>query len=120
MRVTFNSVLRFLLSLFLCSPLIACESSNFSYVSRERLKSDQLYLVTQSESMNKKPTSYGAIKFQTDDMAENEGRLFLLQKKKSTYQAETMFKSTKDKKYFFSMGLDYKKKAPLMGLRVEF
>jgi hypothetical protein len=115
------NLIRILTGLAICSPLIACNSStNFSYISRDGLKRDTLYLTNQSTSIEKKPTSYGALKYQTEDMDDNEGYLFLLQKKKSMYQAETMFKSTKDKKYFFSMGLDYKKKAPTIGFRVEF
>jgi hypothetical protein len=122
-NITTLDLIRILAGLTLCSPLIACSSTNFSnfkYVSRDSLKNDSLYLTEQSQSTQKKPTSYGALKYQTEEMNDNEGYLFLLQKKKSLYQAETMFKSTKDKKYYFSFGIDARKKGPAVGFRVEF
>jgi hypothetical protein len=107
-----------LLGIALCMPLMACGTSDVNYISRSGLAIDPLYITNKSEM--KRPTNYGAIKFQKLDDAQNEGSLFVIQKKKGVYQAETMFKSEKDKKYYFSVGMNYRNQAPTVGMRIEF
>ena len=102
-----------------CMPLMACGSGdNINYVSRDLLNTDPLY--QKGESDMKKPTNYGALKLQKADDSDNEGKLFVIQKKKKVYQLETMFKEKDKKKYYFAVGMDYKKQTPHVSFRVEF
>lgn len=103
----------------LCLVLTGCGAGDVSYVSRGELKSDPLYLIGRSD-MENQPTNYGAIKFKQDDDMDHEGRLFLLQKKKGVYQTETLLMTHNDKRYYFSVGVNYKQKSPMVGLRIEF
>lgn len=102
----------------LCLSVQACNSDDYAYVTREDLTNDAVYLVQKSEM--KQPKNYGAIKVVSEDQNEDEGQLFLLQRKKGTYQTETMFHKTKDKRFYFSVGMNYKDKEPRVGLRMEF
>jgi len=100
-------------------PLVACVSGGkFNYVASEELGYDPLYMLNESDM--KKPKDYGALKYQQDDMEIDEGNLYILQKTKGIYQAETMFKQSDNKRYYFSFGLNYKKKMPHVGFRLEF
>src|SRR3989338_8174147 len=107
-----RNLIRRILGIVLCVPIAACSSvsftkfnSDFSYVPREQLDYDPLYLTERSDNSVK---NYGAIKYKTDEMNENEAQLFILNKNKGIWQAETMIKQTKDKKFFFSLGIDRK------------
>lgn len=110
--------------------------SNVDYISREDLKNSKY---DGSKSVLTKSTDYGAFKFKkkkiqksnlNDDVQDaqnlyfneekDDGRLYILQKKKGAYQIETKFYENKNKSYFFSLGLDYKNKAPRVGFRLEF
>jgi hypothetical protein len=124
-RIIARNLLNSLAVIAISGLLTACSTSNFSYVSREILPNDPLYLSERPYNPNiieteKKPMSFGALKFQQEGMAANEGNLFLLQRKKGVYQAETMLVSDKKKKVFFSIGIDYKKQAPVIGFRMQF
>ena len=118
MRIVYNILHKKLLSLVLFLPLVGCGFSDMNYVSRQNLNSDPLYQLDRSDMTL--PTNYGAIKFQEQDDSDSEGRLFVLQKKKKVYQVETMLKATKDRKYYFAVGMDYKTQAPHLSLRIEF
>jgi hypothetical protein len=102
----------------LCLFVVSCTATDVTYVSRSSLLMDPLYIINESDM--KKPTQYGAFKLQGKDDSENQGMLFVVQKKKSVYQTEIMFKATEDKKYYFSVGVDYKNQTPAVGFRVEF
>ena len=81
-------------------PIVACGltegATKFKYVDKSDLKSDPLYLENKTDY--KEPSHYGALKYQEDHMEGNEGDLYILQRRKGVYQAETMFKQTNDKK----------------------
>ena len=102
----------------LCLFIASCGVSDVTYVSRANLLTDPLYIINESEM--KRPTQYGAFKLQEKDASDDEGLLFVIQKKKNVYQTEMMFKATEDKKYYFSVGMDYKNQTPTVGLRIEF
>lgn len=93
-------------------------TENFRYVSRGDLAYDPLYLMAKPEMQ--KTSNYGAIKFTPADANDNEGNLYVLQKRHGVYQAETMFKQSKNKKYYFSFGMNYREKQPAIGFRMEF
>jgi hypothetical protein len=114
-----NILLKKLLGTVLCIPLFACGSGdNINYVSRDLLDTDPLY--QQGRSDMEKPTNYGALKYQEQDDSDNQGKLFVIQKKKKVYQLETMFKQNEHKKYYFAVGMDYKNQSPHVSFRVEF
>ena len=113
-----QKLVRIVISGMLCIPMVACSSGGFKYVAREELGVDPLYMLNQSDM--RKPKNYGAVKFQDSEMETDEGSLYILQKKKGIYQAETMFRKGKDSKLYFSFGMDYKKKIPHIGVRLEF
>ncbi|MDB2414786.1 hypothetical protein N9W34_03350 [Rickettsiales bacterium] len=106
--------------------MLASGCSNVNYLSRGQLQ-HKLYIDSQSQKAKDK--NYGALQFKSNVKAspeaseeddESPGRLFILQKRKGVYIGETIFHENKDKKYFFSLGLDYKHKAPTFGFRLEF
>lgn len=118
MRIFCNIFNKKLLGLIAFLPLVGCAFSDVNYVSRQNLSNDPLYLLDKSDMAL--PTNYGAVKFQEIDDSDDEGKLFILQKKKRIYQVETMFKATEDKKYYFAVGMDYKNQAPHVSFRIEF
>ncbi len=112
-------LLKRLLSVALCLPLFACGSGdNINYVSRDLLDTDPLYQKGRTDM--KAPTNYGALKYQEADDSDNQGKLFVIQKKKKVYQLETMVKEKDKKKYYFAVGMDYKQQTPHLSFRVEF
>ncbi|MCE3231956.1 MAG: hypothetical protein K0R98_213 [Rickettsiaceae bacterium] len=124
-NITALSFIKIVFKLGLCSVLAACSTTNFSYVSRQNLQSDPLYQNEGHYNPNaivteKKPMSLGALKFQSEGMNPDEGKLLLLQRKKGIYMAETMIQGEKKRKYFFSFGIDPKKQASVIGFRMKF
>lgn len=115
-----GKLLRIIIGGAFCLPILACTTSGtkFHYLASEDLNNDPLYLLNETDMV--KPKDYGAVKLQNDDMESNEGSLYILQKKKGIYQAETMFLSDKSKRYYFSFGMNYKTKTPHIGFRLEF
>lgn len=99
-------------------PLVACSSSDFVYVNRDDLTHDALYIAEKPDMI--RPTNYGALKLRSEEQEHDKGNLFILQRNKGVYQAETMFLENKDKKFYFSFGMNYREQAPKVGLRVEF
>jgi hypothetical protein len=107
-----------IISALVCAPIVACGTNNIHYIAREDLDSDPLYMLNESDMV--KPKNYGALKLQKNDMELDEGNLYILQKKKGIYQAETMIHKANDKRFYFSLGVDYKERTPHIGFRLEF
>ncbi len=107
-----------LLLLSICMAVSACGTSNFNYVSSEDLLEDPLYLTTKDPSDDK--SNYGALRFNEASANDEDAQLFILQKEKGAYIAETMLKNKNSKRYFFSVGVDYRKSMPRLGFRIEF
>ena len=104
----------------ICSSVSACNSMDVSYISRDIVKGSA-FAQEKPNYTEKKPMSLGALRLTNKDANEGEaGKLLLLQRKKSVYMAETMVKGEGKKRYFFSVGVDYKSKAPAIGFRMEF
>ena len=106
----------------LCFIISACASPmKVSYVSREEIKTNAFFTSEQPRYIEKKPMSLGALRITRKDAAEGEmGQVFMLQRKKSVYMAETKIMDTGKKRYFLSFGIDYKSRTPAAGFRMEF
>lgn len=106
--------------LVLASVVIGACGTDISYVSREEIKSNA-FAEIKPRYLEKKPMSLGAIRLTSKDAKEGElGRVFLLQRSKGVYMAETMVKDTGTKRYFMSLGIDSRSKAPAFHFRMEF
>ena len=104
----------------ICFSINGCSSMDISYISRDEIKKVSFAQVM-PKYIEKKPMSLGAIRLINKDAKEGEmGQILLLQKKKGVYMVETMVKDTGKKRYFFSLGVDYRKKTPAIGFRMEF
>ena len=107
-----------------CLCVGACSGApDVTYISREKMKSVDFAqeMSNYSGRTIKKPLSLGAIRITRPDAKEGElGQLFLLQRKKSTYMAETMVKNTGKQRYFLSIGIDIPTQRPAFGFRMEF
>lgn len=91
-----------------------------SYISRQEIK-DLAFAQEKPRYLEKKPLSLGAIRLVRKDAKPGEmGQVFLLQRKKSVYMAETKILDTGKKRYFFSLGVDSRSKMPAVGFRMEF
>lgn len=93
-------------------------TEKFSYVPKEQLNYDTMYMVAKPEMQ--KTSNYGAIKFQEEDANDDEGNLFVIQRRKGIYQAETMFYKDDNKRYYFNFGMHRREKTPSLGIRVEW
>lgn len=93
---------------------------DISYISRNEVKSAS-FAQEKPRYIEKKPLSLGALRLSSKNAKEGDmGQIFMLQRKKSVYMAETKIIDTGKKRYFFSLGVDYKSKTPAMGFRMEF
>lgn len=105
---------------FCCYAISACSFGNVSYISREEVKSVS-FAQEKPRYLEKKPMSFGALRFTKKDAKPGEmGQVFLLQRKKSVYMAETKILDTGKKRYFLSLGVDTRSKAPAATFRMEF
>jgi hypothetical protein len=108
------------LPIFGCFVLNACSSIDVSYISRDEMKSSA-FAQEKPRYVEKKPLSLGALRLTNKNAKEGDmGQLLILQRKKSVYMAETKIMDTGKKRYFFSLGIDYKSKTPALGFKMEF
>ena len=113
-----NEIHKLLLLVGFSLLLSACGSESVSYVTKDSLKYDPMYEQNHSEIRNSK--HYGAFKFQEKYDSDDEGKLFVIHKNRGAYEAETFWKESDKKRYYLSMGLNYRERMPMMGFRVEY
>lgn len=100
----------------------ACTSTDVSYITREEIKGNAF---TQEKPRyaagDSRPMQLGALRMTNKDAREGDpGRILILQRKQGVYMAETKLNSESKRRYFFSLGIDPRSKAPAMGFRMEF
>jgi hypothetical protein len=126
--------------------MLGCATDmDMNYISRDEIKNDPFY--ERYESHTRKPMSFGALRFKhkapaslvpqslVNDSApaldagakkyskaetEAEDSLFFLQRHQGVYYGETMVGGEDGKRYYFSLGVSAKDRAPMMGFRMEF
>ena len=121
MPIFVKSFTKFFVPVLIFALLQGCGreyTKSFSYIPKESLEDDGLYMIAKPEMQ--KTSNYGAIKFKAENANFDEGSLFVLQKRKEVFQAETMLYKSDNKRYYLNFGVHRREKMPAVGFRVEW